>query len=50
MLQRPIKQYLCLLLCMMNSNSAKMTVIWVITRLRNISVSQHATFIFGMTD
>lgn len=49
-LQRLIKQYLCLLLCTMNSNSALMTVIWVITRCRNMSLSQHATFIFGMPD
>ena len=42
----------------MNSNSALLTVIWVITRSllqdqgrsTNISVSQHTTVIFGMTD
>jgi len=49
-LQRLIKEYLCLLLCTMNSNSALMTIIWVITRSRIISVPQHATAIFGMTD
>ena len=34
----------------MNSNIALTTVMWVITQSRNISVSQHATVIFGMTD
>jgi hypothetical protein len=48
-LKRLVKHNLGLLLCTMNSNSARITVIWLLHNAGTY-VSQHAAFIFGMTD
>jgi hypothetical protein len=51
-MERPrlIKQPFDVILCTVNSISALMTDIWVTTPCRIINVSQHASFIFRVTD